>query len=315
VDGFPAGGGRLMGWRGWVRGAAVRSAAALCLDELLLASLQRTGGLLHAVNFHGTPAARREALVRQLEWLRSRFTVVDPLTPGALWENPASSGNPAALLTFDDGLESNFLVAAPVLESLGLRGLFFVNPGFAELHGPPARDFYVERHANTGDRLLLPESWTPMTRAQMAELARRGHAIGNHTYSHANLALSPREQLAHEIVDSRHVLSQWSGQAVESFAYTYAWNAISREAWDLARAYHRYCFAPCAGLTSRAAGPPGLIWRTHVECGYSEPEYRFMYSGLAALPAWLKRRRLKDDLGPAGAPRDEAKERGAWLLC
>jgi peptidoglycan/xylan/chitin deacetylase (PgdA/CDA1 family) len=314
MDGVPAGGGRLMGLRSRLRGAVIQSAGALGLDELMLTGLSRAGVFLHTVNFHGTPGAWRETFIRQLEWLRSRFTVLDPLAVGSFWESTKPAYKTAALLTFDDGLASNFLVAAPVLESLGMRGLFFVNPGFAQLRGPAARDFFLDRLAVDRNQPFSPEEWTPMTPAQITELARRGHAIGNHTFSHADLSRASTERLCHEIVDSRDVLSQWTGRAVECFAWTYKWNAISREAWEMARRRHRFCFAPCAGLTSRAAGPPDLIWRAHVECDYPEPKYRFIYSGLAAIPAWFKRRRLEHQLlRPPAASLDPAREERGWL--
>jgi peptidoglycan/xylan/chitin deacetylase (PgdA/CDA1 family) len=302
-----------MGFRNALRSAAIQTAGALHLDELMLAGF-RAGGFMHAVNFHGTPLAMRETFVRQLEWLRSRFTVLDPMTPGSFRDSTAHSHKPSVLLTFDDGLASNFLVAAPVLESLGLRGLFFVNPGFAELDGTTARMFFLNRLAVRRDQPLSPEEWTPMTPSQIAELARRGHVIGNHTYSHADLSGTRNGCLAHEIIESRDVLAKWTGSAIECFAWTYKWNAISRDAWNLARAHHRFCFAPCAGLTPRAAGSPDLIWRTNVECGYSEAEYRFMYSGLAAIPAWRRRRRLKRDLCPSPGPSNAASEERGWLL-
>jgi peptidoglycan/xylan/chitin deacetylase (PgdA/CDA1 family) len=301
-----------MGVRSRLRSAAVQSAGALDLDELMLAGVLARG-VMHAVNFHGTPLATRESFVRQLEWVRNRFTVMNPVTPGSFWQSSADSHRPSVLLTFDDGLASNFLVAAPVLESLGLRGLFFVNPGFAKLCGTAAREFFLNRLADRSDQPLSPEDWTPMTPAQIAELARRGHAIGNHTYSHADLSRTAGGSLAHEIVDSRDLLASWTGGVIDSFAWTYRWNAISREAWNVARSHHRFCFAPCAGLTSHATDSADLIWRTNVECRYSEAEYRFMYSGLAAIPAWAKRRRLKRELCPPGTFNAARGERG-WLL-
>ncbi|HUS06526.1 MAG TPA: polysaccharide deacetylase family protein [Bryobacteraceae bacterium] len=302
-----------MGLRGRLRGTAIQLANALRLDDLMLAGLARAGAFLHAVNFHGTPAAGGETFIRQMEWLRSRFTVLNPMALGSFWDSPGSIHKPAALLTFDDGLGSNFSVAAPILESLGLRGLFFVNPGFAQLRGPAAKGFFLDRLAARRNRPLSTEEWTPMTPDQIAELARRGHAIGNHTFSHADLSAGDTGSLLHEIVYSRDVLSQWTGRAVECFAWTYKWNAISRAAWDMARSHHRFCFAPCSGLTSLAPGRPDLMWRTNVECGYSESEYRFVYSGLAAIPAWPKRRRLERELHLSAAAFGPEREERGWL--
>ena len=73
MDGAVAWSGCLMGFRNRLRSAAIQSAGALHLDELMRGGFH-AGGFMHAVNFHGTPVARRETFIRQLEWLRSRFT-------------------------------------------------------------------------------------------------------------------------------------------------------------------------------------------------------------------------------------------------
>jgi hypothetical protein len=293
MDGFPAGGGRLMGFRSRLRGAVIQSAGALGLNELMLtwsqprrripASRQPSwhAGRL-ARGFH--PPARMAA--------KPVYGLGSASYEFVLGEHRAGAQVCGRLLTLMTVWPATSLLRAPVLESLGMRGLFFVNPGFAQLRGPAARDFFLDRLAVDRNQPYAPEEWTPMTPAQIAELACRGHAIGNHTFSHADLSRADSGRLRHEIVHSRDVLSQWTGRAVECFTWTYKWNAISREAWDMARSRHRFCFAPCAGLTSRAAGHPDLIWRTHVESAYLESEYRFIYSGLAAIPAWFKRRRL-----------------------
>jgi len=319
MDRLPASGGRLMSLRSRIRNIVIQSASVLQLDEVMLTILGRGASYIHAVNFHGTPVASRETLVRQLEWLRSRFAVLDPMALGSIGEKEEALLKPTVLLTFDDGLASNFFVAARVLESLGLCGLFFVNPGFALLEADAARDFFRERLAESQSQPLTPEEWTPMTPAQIAELAGRGHAIGNHTFSHADLSRTYGRDLTHEIVGSRDLLAQWTGRRIEYFAWTYRWNALSLEAWDLARSHHRWCFAPCSGLTWAGGGKlatavPGLIWRTNVESRYSESEYRFAYSGLATIPAWRKRGRLEREIHLRTGPPDRQGEERRWLL-
>jgi len=37
--------------------------------------------------------------------------------------------------------------------------------------------------------------------------------------------------------------------------------------------------SPCPGTTNCSKDSPHLIWRTEVEAYYSDPQYRFMYSG------------------------------------
>ena len=136
-----------------------------------------------------------------------------------------------------------------------------------------------------------------MTSQQIADLSRRGHTVGNHTYSHVNLATLPENQLHHEIVDSAALIASWTGQPVDAFAWTFSWDSITPAAWKLIQQHHRFCFAPCPGSVDCRADSQNLIWRTEVEVVYPPSDFRFMYAGLAD-PLWRsKRERLRNIMG------------------
>ena len=290
--------------RRFLRTSVIQTAASLHLDEVMLWRQRwasQGGPLVQVVEMHETLQRDAGQLRRQFEWVAERFTLISPETFFELWDRtrtPPKWPKPAVLFTFDDGRASNYTVAAPMLESMGARGLFFVVPEFIGLAGRDARDFYYSRIDVRG---LAPsdsaEHWTPMNPDQLADLTRRGHSIGNHTLSHVSLAgLSPAD-LEHQIAASAAKISSWTRKSVEAFAWPYSWNAINREAWDLILKTHRFCFSPCPGTASYSKGSPHLIWRTEIEAYYSDSQYRFMYLGLAN-PAWARRRRqLKAILG------------------
>jgi peptidoglycan/xylan/chitin deacetylase (PgdA/CDA1 family) len=284
-----------------LRTSLIEAAATLHLDEVMLRRQRwrasHRGPIVQVVEMHETLQQHSDQLRRQLEWVSRRFTIISPETFFELWDRsqpPPNWSNPAVMFTFDDGRESNYAVAAPILESIGARGLFFVVPEFIGLTGQAARDFYYSRIDVRG---LPPsefaEQWTPMTPDQLADLTSRGHSIGNHTLSHTSLSgLSPSD-LELQIAASAAKISSWTQKNVEAFAWPYSWDAINREAWDLIRKTHRFCFSPCPGTASYSEDSPHLIWRTEIEAYYSDAQYRFMYSGLAN-PAWAsKRRQLK----------------------
>ena len=282
----------------FLRASVIQTVASLHLDEVMLRRLRqralRSGPLVLIVEMHETLQRDAAQLQRQLEWVAERFTLISPETFFGLWDRtrtPPNRSQAAVLFTFDDGRESNYTVAAPMLESMGTRGLFFVVPEFIGLTQREARDFYYSRIDVRG---LAPsesgERWTPMNPDQLADLTRRGHSIGNHTLSHVSLAdLSPAD-LERQIGMSAEKISSWTHKRVEALAWPYAWNAITREAWDLIRKTHRFCFSPCPGTMDCSSDSPHLIWRTEIEAYYSDPEYRFMYAGLVN-PIWAGRRR------------------------
>jgi peptidoglycan/xylan/chitin deacetylase (PgdA/CDA1 family) len=282
----------------FLRASLIQTVATFHLDAARLGHLRRralhSGPLVVVVEMHETRSRDADQLRRQLEWVAERFTLISPETFFGLWDRTQALPNwskPSVLFTFDDGRESNYSIAAPLLESMGTRGLFFVVPEFIGLTAREAHDFYYSRIDVRG---VAPsecaEHWTPMNAGQLVELARRGHSIGNHTLSHVSLSELSQPELERQIGLSAQKISFWTQKKVEAFAWPYAWNSITRTAWDLIRKNHRFCFSPCPGITDCSLDSPHLIWRTEIEAYYSAPEYRFMYSGWVD-PAWSARRR------------------------
>ncbi len=292
--------------RRFLRTQLIRTLAALDLDEMMLRRQRRraaqSGPLVQVVAMHETLPGDIERWRRQLEWVEKRFALISPETFFGLWGPTRTRPNwsePAVLFTFDDGRETNYTLAAPVLESMGTRGLFFVVPQFIGLTGQAARSFYYSKIDVRG---LAPsaseEQWTPMKPDQLADLVRRGHSVGNHTLSHTNLSSLSTSQQRDEIEGGAEKIAAWTQRKVEAFAWPYSWTAINRDSWDMVRATHPFCFAPCPGTTDCSLDSPHLIWRTEIEAYYSSSEYRFMYSGLIN-PVWAgRRRRLRATLNP-----------------
>jgi len=284
--------------RSLYRDLLLRSAAACRIDSLALWFLKegaRNRPLVRVVNLHGTASADAAAFRTQLSWVCRHYSIIDFQKFTEMFElkKGTLTGKPAVLFTFDDGLESNYLVAAPILESLGTRGVFFVVPRFAMSRGQEAKAFF---ETNLSRRAPYPasepeETWKPMSPEQIADLARRGHTIGNHTNSHAWLSTVPAEQLHSQIIESSLMLQSWIGSPPQAFAWTFSWEAISREAWQLAKSHHRFCFSPCAGIVDLSADEPDLIWRCNVEPRSTKSAYSFVYAGLGDL--WWKGRRKR----------------------
>jgi peptidoglycan/xylan/chitin deacetylase (PgdA/CDA1 family) len=95
----------------------------------------------------------------------------------------SSSAHAGFLVTFDDGTADHYFTAAPILESHGVHGVFFVNT--ARL----GADGYL-------------------TLAQCQELQARGHAIESHAHQHKPLAGLPEDQLRSQLAESRRLLCE-----------------------------------------------------------------------------------------------------------
>jgi peptidoglycan/xylan/chitin deacetylase (PgdA/CDA1 family) len=283
--------GKRPSFRALARSAILWTSAALRCHSGARALTSLRGPSLRVMNLHGTPRREAHALEAQLRWARERFQILDPQAFLALLEGQgAPPHRPALVFTFDDGLASNAEIAAPILESLGMRAFFFVNPAFSVTHGEEARRFFTIRIRPVQDpAALASEDFEPMDPNTLRALRRRGHLIGNHTCTHEDLRRVSGTALDAEVRGARQTLSTWLDEPVECFAWTFAWNAITAEAWALALKTHRYCFTACPGMYGHARG---CVWRSHTESSLRPHEYPFFYTGLGDVIWWPRRRRL-----------------------
>ncbi|HEV2178539.1 MAG TPA: polysaccharide deacetylase family protein [Terriglobia bacterium] len=127
---------------------------------------------------------------------------------------------PAVVLTFDDGLTSDYEFAFPLLVEFGMRGVFFVNP------------------STVGGAGYL--SW-----AQIAEMSKAGMAIQSHSHHHLDLTVLPRKALESELADSKRSLEDHLGRTVEFLAAPHGLlnRRVVRSA--LASGYRAVCSTRC----------------------------------------------------------------------
>ena len=124
----------------------------------------------------------------QIAWLRDHGW--RGLSVGeALRSRPEKS----VAITFDDGCETDWIAAAPILREAAFRATFYITAGFLDQPGY-------------------------MGGAQLRQLRSAGFEIGCHSMTHPYLNdLAPRE-LHHEIVDSLSRLEDVLGSRVEHFS-------------------------------------------------------------------------------------------------
>jgi peptidoglycan/xylan/chitin deacetylase (PgdA/CDA1 family) len=124
----------------------------------------------------------------QMLWLRSNgwrgMSVGEALT---------FPKGPGLAITFDDGCETDLLVAAPLLKQIGSHATFFVTTGFLGKSGY-------------------------MSISQLRELAALNFEIGCHSLTHAYLCDLDDKGLHREIVESKSRLEQILGTIVTHFS-------------------------------------------------------------------------------------------------
>ena len=260
--------------------ARALSATGVSAALLHAQTLLHPRGYVRVVNYHGTPPESADAFARQVAFYADHFS---PVTPGDLeryfrdrrWVAP----RPGLIISFDDGLRTNFDVAAPVLERFGFTGWFFVPVGFidepAEQQTLYARDHMIQAGASPSDGRVAM-SWD-----ELRALARR-HVVGCHTRTHLRLAATVAPaRLEDEIVTARRDLEARLEHPVDSFCWVGGEErSYSAEAARVVRrAGYRYAFmtnnAPLATRTD-----PLQIQRTNIEADWPVDVVRFQLSGV-----------------------------------
>jgi peptidoglycan/xylan/chitin deacetylase (PgdA/CDA1 family) len=142
------------------------------------------------------------------------------------------------VLTFDDGYESVYHEAFPILQHHDMSATVFVTTGESKPGGPD-------------QRLPSCAGQPMMTWHQIREMHRSGLDIGAHTCTHPDLTRLPAEQIGTEISGSKAIIEDMLGAAVRSFAYPYGhYDQRSREV-----ARHHFacaCSSPLALVTARS---------------------------------------------------------------
>lgn len=162
------------------------------------------------------PPDKLRSQLRLLMRLGYRFRTAEELLADSL---PPPSGT--ASITFDDGLASDLLVAAPLLEDLGVRASFYICPGLLEGQ-------HVSIDGVAG-RLL--------SRDEAAELSARGMELGSHAMTHSDLRKLDDAALDAELAESKAAIEELTGKPCRVIAYPFGLHDERVEAAALCAGY------------------------------------------------------------------------------
>lgn len=220
---------------GWqvssLRKGFTRFLSAAGIASLARAMLASKGRFV--LEFHGTAGRRypnihravqpglcREEFREVLHWLKGHFAFISP-------DEFLNSHRTGVLLTFDDGLSSNYANALPLLAEFNAPAIFFVST--QHIVDPknwlPDSRKRAKKHWASGAEVpdsLAAEFFDGMSEDQLRACASHPLiTIGSHTISHPRLTQCSSRQMEVELVSSRRWLTDITGQTVDLFAYPY----------------------------------------------------------------------------------------------
>ena len=123
------------------------------------------------------------------------------------------------LITFDDGLLSQYEIALPILEKHKIKAIFFVATAALELSDDEAQRTFALKNIHFGRANARGENRF-MLREQVRDLAARGQTVGSHTVSHCKFfGRTDEERIRAELRESANVIDALTGQSTKYFAY------------------------------------------------------------------------------------------------
>ncbi len=238
---------------------------------------------LRIVNYHSTPPELGKAFESHLKFYARYYSNVTLDDLGRFFNGQWQHTKPGIIISFDDGLRSNFDVAKPLLEQHGFTGWFMVPVNFISDRLQDRSCIITEDVPYAGGRYM-------MNSAEVKELSVN-HVVACHTSQHVRMhaSLSP-ETLKSEIRDAKADLESVLNKKVDCFC----WVGGEVESYSpaAARMIHdsgfTYSFMTCSGPILPTSNRLQLH-RTHIEVTFGLPLLKFQLSG--AMDAFHQRRR------------------------
>jgi len=205
---------------------------------------------LRVLIFHDIPPEQQDAFKKQLVWLKKHWTIIPP----EKFEKLISGVEPVLgsnlLITFDDGLISNRIVAEEILKPMDIKALFFVVSDFVDIENKKSSHQFIADYIVPGmDIGKVPDNWDNMHWSDLQYLLKEGHTIGAHTRKHTRLSGCVNDdQLYDELIVSAENIEKKLGVNVQHFAFTFGdVDSFSQEALSVARSQYKYIYSGVRG--------------------------------------------------------------------
>ncbi|HYY15428.1 MAG TPA: polysaccharide deacetylase family protein [Gammaproteobacteria bacterium] len=178
------------------------------------------------------------------------------------------------VITFDDGYQTVYDVAFPVLQRYGMSATVFLTVGEKGTAKPAGR------LPSLSGRSML--SWH-----EIREMQRWGIAFGAHICTHPDLTHLPSVQIEAEVCDSKTIIEDVLSAPVACFAYPYGrYDGRSR---DLVR---QYFACACSDKLGLIAGDSDLYALERIDAYYLRSDALFGAMSTKLFPWYIRARSI-----------------------
>ena len=188
---------------------------------------EKNNNQLRIIIFHDVLKKDEIKFQELIEYLKKNWNIISPnqfkqiITNKHLYDNNKKN----ILLTFDDGYKSQKLIAEKYLDPLNIKALFFIVSDFIKLKSIEDSHQFIKNNffKTINNNCHLTSETYNMTTSDLLYLISKGHTIGGHTKTHAQLSkIQNQNTLTDEIINSTNELeSKLNNYKIEDFAYTF----------------------------------------------------------------------------------------------
>jgi len=231
---------------------------------------------LRVLIFHDIPPHQEKAFENQIHWLKMRWNIITPETFELMLSGSIPVIGNNLLITFDDGLKSNRIIAEKVLNPMGIKAIFFIISDFVSIKDKDeSHKFIADYIMPNSDILSVPGNWSNMGWDDLEALLDQGHTIGGHTKTHKRLSdCTYSSELEDEIINSAVNIENRLGIDLNHFAYTFG-NIQSFSELALLKAEEKfsYIYSGIRGDNCNLDAHPFVIRRDAAAYQLSNNEY------------------------------------------
>jgi peptidoglycan/xylan/chitin deacetylase (PgdA/CDA1 family) len=254
------------------------------LGSLLLSVAKRRNnndkGALRILIYHDIPYKDFDKFEAQIKCIDRDYGFIRPDDLQDILAGKMKYTGTKVLLTFDDGFKSNSLLAEKVLDSLGIKAIFFISPGFINAKNRDEQKTFIAKniYKNGFKPEEIPDDMMPMSWPDIEYLLDQGHTIGAHTVNHRRLTeIESKDELTREIVESGDILHKKLGADIEHFSYPFGdIDSIDLRSMKIIREHYKYCYSVIRGNNSIDTNPYAIL-RDPVSIDDPPAYFRFIF--------------------------------------
>ncbi len=243
---------------------------------------------LFVVNYHCTPFEFNSNFEYQIKFLKKFYTNTSLDNLKEINKlNPNTRNKPFLIITFDDGLRSNYDNALPILKKHGFSGWFFICPKFLN-----RSSLNILNEHSIFPKQKYDDNRYCMNKSELLSLSS-SNFIGSHTFSHHRFRNDDLEKkINNEIVSSKISLQKELNLKIDSFAWVGGEedHYIEKANKKIIKNYNFVFTTLVKSIYSKVNHKN--IPRTNIENTFSKEMFLFQISGILDLVYIFKRKRV-----------------------